>query len=515
MTIPPEKLLEAKQKAVQFYNDGYLMEALQTCKEICTADDRDPVVFCLMGVIYGQLNQYGKSAEFSRRAIDLNPEYLDAHCNLALAVRQLGDMEQAIKSLEFVLSRQPHDADVRHSLGFALEWTGDYERALAEYRIAQSHRPDHLDARAGEASVHEKRGEFDTAWRIIHPYVEGVEPTNTMMAVVYGRLALARGESDAALPRIERFLDTQVLPDEHRLLLHFALGALCDKIGSYDEAFSHYRQANEIKGVWFDSTGFRNRIDRIIGAFSKDRLAHAPRSDCASDRPVFIVGMMRSGTSLVEQILSSHSAVFGAGELPHIERIVVDAGAAGRDITRMSARQLNAYSNVYLDKINSLDSGAMHVIDKMPQNFLHLGNIELMFPNARVIHCKRNALDTCLSCYFQNFTALQAHTFDLEALGQYYADYRRLMAHWNHVLDIPVCELYYEDLVASPDVEIGRILEFCGLEPEPACFRFHENKRAVRTASYGQVRLPLYESSVNRWHNYEKYLGPLVNVLGR
>ena len=514
MTIPPEQLISTKQEAVKFFNDGYLMEALQACREVSAADDRDPAVFCLMGVIYGQLNQYGKSAEFSRRAIDLDPEYLDAYYNLALACRQLGRIDEAIQSLEFMLSRNPADAEVRYSLGFALEWSGDYERALAEYRLAQSCRIDYLDARAGEASVHEKRGDFDTAWELIRPCIEGTGLTNVMMAVTYGRLSLSRGESAAALPGLERLLNSGSLPDEQRLLVHFTLGALYDNIGDYGKAFAHFRQSNDLKGVWFDAAGFRNKVDRIIRRFSEDRLEAAQRSDCTSDRPVFVVGMMRSGTSLVEQILSSHSSVFGAGELPQIERIASVADRTGYDITRLGKKQLNVYSSQYLEKINSLNSKARRVIDKMPQNFLHLGYIALMFPNARIIHCRRNALDTCLSCYFQNFTAIQAHAFDLKSLGDYYNEYQRVMTHWNRVLDLPVCEVNYEDLVSSPDAEIRRMLEFCGLEAEPACFSFHENRRAVRTASYGQVRKPLYGNSVNRWRNYEEFIGPLVDSLG-
>lgn len=513
MTIASDEFANKKQEAVQFYNNGQLMEALQACRMICEADDKDPVMFCLMGVIYGQLNQYAKSAEFSQRAIDLNPEYLDAHYNLSVAARQFGHIEQSIESLEFILSRQPHDADLRYSLGSARELAGDYDGALAEYHLAGSLRAGHLDARAGEASIYEKRGEFDSAWKIIQPHVESAELGNSMMADVYGRLSLVRGDPVTALARIERLVNTPSLPEDQRLILHFTLGKLCDRMERYDEAFAHYRQANETKGAWFDASGFRNRVDGIIARFNKDRLEQAPRSECVSDRPVFIVGMMRSGTSLVEQILSSHSAVFGAGELPYIESIVSALNAAESNIARLSAQQLNTYSIRYLKNIDGLDSGSRRVIDKMPQNFLHLGHIALMFPNAKIIHCKRNALDTCLSCYFQNFTAIQAHTFDLEALGHYYVEYRRLMAHWNCVLDIPVYEVDYEKLVSSPNEEIAGILEFCGLQPEADCFSFHENRRAVRTASYGQVRRPIYSSSVERWRNYENYIEPLIDIV--
>ncbi len=173
MTLPRTALEAGKQQAIRLYGDGDLAAALQVCKTICEAGASDAVVYCLMGAIHGQLNDFVKSVEFSRRAIDLCPEYVEAHYNLALAARQLGAIEQSIESLQFVVSRKPRDADVRHSLGFALEWAGDYERALAEYRMARSLRADHLDACAGEASIHEKRGDFDAAWRILQPYVEG------------------------------------------------------------------------------------------------------------------------------------------------------------------------------------------------------------------------------------------------------------------------------------------------------------------------------------------------------
>ena len=515
MTISSDRLITTKQQAVQFYRDGRLTDALQACSTICEEGGNDPVVFCLMGVIYGQLNQYRKSAEYSRRAIDLYPEYLDAHYNYALASRQLGGVEQSIASLEFVVARKPHDPEVHYSLGFALEWSGDYDRALAEYRIAQSLRADYLDACAGEASVLQKLGDFDAAWRIVRPHVENAALNNGMMAAVYGTLAQVRGDSGAALTCIEQYSRQSALSEDDRLLLHFTLASLCDRLGRYDQAFDHYRQANAMKGVCFDAAGFRYRVDGIIAEFSEYRLERPERSEMTLDRPVFIVGMMRSGTSLVEQILASHSAVFGAGELPDMQRIAAAVRAAEPEVTRLTAQQLNAYAGRYLDRISRLNDEARRVVDKMPQNFLHLGYIALLFPNARIIHCTRHALDTCLSCYFQNFAAYQAHTFDLEALGHYYIEYLRLMSHWHEVLDLPLCEVRYEDLVCNPQEEIGRILAFCGLEPEPGCFDFHQSRRAVGTASFGQVRRPMYGSSVERWRNYEKHIGPLASIVGR
>jgi hypothetical protein len=223
--------------------------------------------------------------------------------------------------------------------------------------------------------------------------------------------------------------------------------------------------------------------------------------------------MMRSGTSLVEQILSSHSRVYGAGELPHIDRAVASVNEACPNITRLEAGLLNRQAARYLELLGKLDVDAAHVVDKMPQNFMHLGYISLLFPRARIIHCTRNALDTCLSCYLQNFSVAHAYTFDLEALGHFYNGYCRVMEHWQQSLAIEVHEVAYESMVTNPEREIAALLEYCGLEWEAGCLDFHQNRRAVATASYGQVRRPLYRNSVNRWKNYEKYLGSLKEVL--
>jgi len=514
MTISPGHSAETKRKAVQFYNDGRLVEALQACEQVHALGDSDPMIFCLMGVIYGQLNQFKKSAEYSRRAIELDPDYLTAYANLALATKQLGRIEETVQALESILARNPSDAETHCALGSALEWNGDYERALTEYRTAQSLRPGYLDALGGEASVFEKRGEFDAAWNLIQPYVETAELNNSMLALVYARVALATGDASAAPPMLERYLETASPPAEHIMLLHFALGGLYDKSGDYDRAFDHYRQGNALKGIYFDSLGFSNKVDAIIGNFSRQRLDAARRSDCTTERPVFVVGMMRSGTSLVEQILSSHSAVYGAGELPDIQHIAASlTTAVVHDITRLTPQQLNAHAERYLNTIDGLDSASKRVVDKMPYNFLYLGVISLLFPNARIIHCKRNPLDTCLSCYFQNFGAMHPEAFDLDSIGKYYNDYRRLMAHWKQVLDTPALEVTYEELALRPEEEIPRILEFCGLEVEPACFSFHETRRVVRTASYGQVRTPMYTGSVERWRKYEKHIESLRNIL--
>jgi hypothetical protein len=231
--------------------------------------------------------------------------------------------------------------------------------------------------------------------------------------------------------------------------------------------------------------------------------------------------MPRSGTSLVEQILASHPQVFGAGELRNVGNLVskmtpmLDAQQGFPRCTHKLTQHIaNTLAQEYLGALDALSPDAVRVTDKMPHNFMYLGIINLLFPGARVIHCTRHPLDTCLSIYFQYFNASHAYAYDLEQIGTHYREYERLMAHWRQVLDIPMLEVSYEELVTSPEEMIPKLVEFCGLEWDPACLRFYEKKRFVNTASYDQVRQPLHPKSIGRWKHYEQSLGALKSVLG-
>jgi len=245
-----------------------------------------------------------------------------------------------------------------------------------------------------------------------------------------------------------------------------------------------------------------------------------PRASVRSDRPVFIVGMPRSGTSLIEQILASHPQVFGAGELTDIVRLPLSLHTMlGTErkypqcLSLLTQDRIDTFAQHYLDKLASLSPDASRVIDKMPGNFMHLGFIELLFPDARIIHCMRDPLDTCLSCYFQDFSRSHPYSYDLENLGAFYNEYRKIMQHWRSVLSIPMYEIQYEELVADQEMKSRELVEFCGLEWDERCLNFHETKRYVGTASYDQVRQPMYKKSAGRWKNYENRIDVLKKSL--
>lgn len=302
-------------------------------------------------------------------------------------------------------------------------------------------------------------------------------------------------------------------------LLHFSAGKLYDKLKRYEEAFEHYTKANSYTIEAYDEEREKAHINELISTFSKDNISHYMRATTDSRRPVFIVGMPRSGTTLTEQILASHNQVFGAGELGSMNRIVrtirqpLSKDTTLHDILRkLDSSGMTDLAQSYLDDINKLNTTSRYVTDKMPHNFMHLGFINLMFPNARVVYCKRNPLDNILSIYFQNFTEWHSYAHNLIDIGAAYREHIRLMQHWTEVLDIPIMTLNYEDIVMNQEESSRQLLDFCGLQWDDSVLGFHKSARDIKTASYDQVTQPLYHHSVSRWRNYENQMSKLVEL---
>ena len=309
---------------------------------------------------------------------------------------------------------------------------------------------------------------------------------------------------------------------KHESSLRYAASELLDKLGRYDEAFAQATGANVLRRPPYDPAIHQQTFDRLIAYFTRERITALPRAEHRSQKPVFIVGMPRSGTSLVEQILASHPSIHGAGELDFINRVFAGTlsmlSATANDypacLDRLTVDIANGMAEIYLRPLIALDPGAERITDKLPLNFLHLGLIALLLPDAHVIHCRRDPLDTCLSCYMTEFALANDFKYDLTHAGLFYRLYERLMEHWKSVLDIPILDVDYEQMIAEPEVQSRRLIEFVGLPWDEQCLRFHESKRAVITASTQQVREPIYNSSVQRWRHYEKFLGPLKTALG-
>lgn len=461
-----------------------------------------------------------------RRAIELKPDFVDAYNNLgnALMDRDQGAKhgEEAEKCFRQALRYQPDVPEIHINLAAALTDMGRDREADSSYRRVLELKPGHPSATAGLAMLLERKGDFDAACALVDPLV-GAGTNDVQLLLSHAVLLRHKDRREDAVAVLEKCLK-QTMDNQQRIKAHFALGKLYDELKQYDQAFGHYRQGNALDTKEFDEKENEKEIvrefDAILAAFAKERVGRRPRASNRSKLPVFIVGMPRSGTSLVEQILSSHPLVYGAGELIDIHDIVsrlpTQLGTSSpypQCLDGCTRKNIDPIAQRHLDRLARFSRDAVRVTDKMPHNFLALGLIDLLFPGARVIHCLRDPVDTCLSIYFQRFNDFHAYARNLTSLGKYYRQYRRLVAHWKTVLRIPIMDIQYEDLVENQEDLSRKMIEFCELEWDDRCLRFHESGRFVTTPSYDQVRRPIYRKSVARWKNYEQFLGPLVTAL--
>ena len=329
--------------------------------------------------------------------------------------------------------------------------------------------------------------------------------------------------SDTEVAAMQALLADAKTSAKSQVHIHFALGRALEQRKQYSDAFSHYAAGNAAKRrtASFDAAAFQDKCRRVAATFSAQFLSARPDSGLNDAAPIFIVGLPRSGSTLVEQVLASHSQVEGTMELPHILRYVRELDHRGgatdaypESVGELSPQQLLALGQRFLAETRIYRSGRARFIDKMPNNFSHIGLIHLMLPQATIIDVRRNPMDACFSAFKQHFAQGQSFSYDLEDLGRYYRNYVELMDHWDAVLPGKVFHLSYEELVRDTEAQVREMLAFCGLDFEAACLKFHETRRSVRTASSEQVRQPMYDSSVGLWRHFEAQLAPLQRSLG-
>ena len=474
-----------------------------------------------LGRLLKQSGNLDGAIDCHREALRLRPESETAHLSLANALREARRYDETIDILKAALRLAPKSLQALNNLGLCLDEQGDHEGALDCYRAALEIDPDFAEGQFNIAVGLQNRGRFAEAidW---HRKALASRPD---LAQAYYSLAANKEfkAEDADIAQIEDLLRQEDLSDEKKVHLNFALAQAYDDRDQVDRAFQHYRTANDLKSrlLGYDVEANERYTDRIIATFDRDFFA--ARQDYGSDSPlpIVIVGMPRSGTTLVEQILSSHPDVFGAGELRLFLDMVTDLPAMLETETdepecigQISREMSEDLAARHLKTLSALSPVAARVTDKMPSNYLRLGLIALLFPKAAIVHCNRDPLDNCVSCYLQNFGQGMNFTYDLRHLGLAHRAYQRLMAHWRAVLPVPVLDVDYEKLIADQESVSRQIVDFCGLDWDDTVLDFHRTEREIRTASFWQARQPIYKSSIGRWRRYRDHLGPLFDALG-
>ncbi len=508
-------------RGVVAHQSGDAVAAVACVEQAVAIDPQQAIYWSNLGLFYQACRRLDQAIIAFERALCLQPGLGQARANLGNALNEKGDFEAAEAECRRALELCPDLSAAYNNLGVALTGQDRTEEATACYRRAVELQPRSADAHRNLGHALREQGAFDEARREYETVI-ALNPRETRALYSLSLTKRHRPGDTRDLERIKARLQDPLLSVGERAELCFAMGKICDDCGRYDEAFAYFQWANRAVRPSWDRAACARTVDTLIDAFRADRVAGAPTVGHPSEQPVFIVGMPRSGTTLVEQILASSPRVAVGGELMDVQRMALELEAEAAPeapwpgcVLNLPAEKLKELGARYLARHLTRHPDALRTTDKMPTNFFQLGLIWRLFPHSRVIHCQRDPRDVCLSCYFIDFSKRLEFAYDLEDLGFFHRLHDRMMAHWKKVLPLSILTVQYEQLVADPEAETRRIVEFCGLKWDAGYLRFHENRNAVRTSSGWQVRQPMYATAVARWRNYERHLEPLERALAK
>jgi tetratricopeptide (TPR) repeat protein len=467
-----------------------------------------------------RLDRHEEAVTHYRRAVALQPDLGWAHGNLGNSLIALGRWQEAQDSLARALKLLPRVAHLNHSMGIALGKLGHYPEALASFDAALAVEPGHAGVLGSKARLLQILGRSDEARAALEQAI-AADPAAVSNYVALRDIVIRFEAGDPRIAAMEQLLTDPACPTEQQSDLHLTLAKAYSDTGDRVRAFRHLAEGNALKRslIGYDERATLANFQRVAEVFTPTLMREKAGQGEPSELPIFIIGMPRSGTTLIEQILASLPTVDARGELSHFQNAVI--AVTGRtdypeQVAEMTPGQIAAVGSTYVRNITAVAAPGMRFTDKMPANYKYTGLIRLALPRAHIIHAVRDPIDTCLSCFETSFQNAQNFAYNLGELGRLYRAYEQLMARWREVLPAgAMLEVRYEDLVTNFEVEARRLVAYCGLEWDDACLAFHKTERPVLTASAGQVRQPLYTSSVGRWRAYAEELKPLLEALDR
>jgi tetratricopeptide (TPR) repeat protein len=545
--IEPDFLQALNNLAVVLQRLGELGAAEARYREVLRIAPENPETLLNFAALHGELGRCREGLEIAERVLDRSPGMVRAHLiaselergmgryasalvrverALAVAPGQieiltrrahilcaLGRWDTVLDDCDRVLGVAPNDADALHARALALQGLNRTTASLEAFHAAETASPMPAPIITSRGWLLAEMGRKDEALATLDRALT-LEP-NFATAWYYRASLTSYAPGDRDLVVMERMADNPDAPYRTKLCLSFALGKAYLDMGDGERAFARLGEGNRLQRALLDyePDADARRFAEIAATFSADTLSRRAGSGHPSTRPIFVFGMPRSGTTLIEQILASHPLVQGVGEPTHL-RDIAEVPGLPAGVPDLAPEDLAALGRRYLDLVGADVPDTLRLVDKMPLNFRHAGLISLILPGARMIHCRRDPLDTCLSCYSLLFTSGQEYSYDLDELGRFYRLYGRLTAHWRQVLPPDsLIEIDYETLVGDTEGEVRKILDFCGLPWDPACLRFYETTRRVTSASLNQVRSPIYAKGIGRAQSFRSWLGALEAAL--
>jgi len=550
--INPDHVDALCNLALTYVQLGEPDKGLNYCKKSINLNNNNYLAHNILGLCYQGSNKNKAIASFNT-AIELNKYHYDAYHNLidtyklyednskaldliisilplfkdnVLLYLSLGkeyekqkELDKAQKAYTDGLAKEPDNTELLTSSGRVYISNDDLENGMLQLTKALTHNPTRSETILEIFRYHTLKRDYKNAYNLLHGILNKKKNTEPGILLAYANACKFYDKPDEGIKALNRIIKTN--PNNETIInTKYSLGDAYDKLGDYDKAFKNYDDANKLSYNVSDINYYVETMSSIIETLDYSTLSSLPSSDITAETPVFITGMPRAGTTLVEQILSSHPDIYGAGEITNLWSIGNSISGEmnlvnyTRSLVSITVKNINEYAHNYISDINKLSTNALRCTDKLPHNFFHIGLIILLFPNSKIIHCTRNPFDTCLSIYFKQFNENHLYARNLKELAVFYNKHTELMRHWLESCNIDIHMINYEDLISKPEEHIKQLINFVDIEWNDACLKHHKSERTIMTPSHDQASKPIYTSSVNRWKNYREHLDPLIEILG-